>query len=44
MKKIKIIGFLMTIVFMILTLMWYDWKLLLIIFIALFAENIDKRI
>ena len=44
MKKIKIIGFLMTIVFMILTLMWYDWKLLLIIFLALFAENIDKRI
>ena len=44
MKKIKIIGFLMTIVFIILTLMWYDWKLLLIIFLALFAENIDKRI
>lgn len=41
-KKLKILGFFIWSITIILSLMWYDWKLLLILFLALFANNLER--
>ena len=41
-RALRIAGVLMGILSMILAIVWYDWKLALIIFIALIGNNLEQ--
>jgi len=44
MKKLKITGIALIIISMILSYVWFDYKLAIIVYIAIFGNNIEQGI
>jgi hypothetical protein len=42
-KTINLIGTLILITAMVLSLIWYDWKLALLIYLGLLGNNLERR-
>ena len=38
----RLLGTVISIITIILTIYWYDWKLALVIFLAIFANNLEQ--